>query len=42
MKKWIISAVVYLLLVTAGYAVYEQFSDVDGEGNETHDPAHTE
>ncbi|WP_456273416.1 hypothetical protein [Bacillus sp. AK031] len=40
MKKWVISAVVYLLLVTAGYTVYAQFSEVDSEGTETHEPAH--
>lgn len=33
MKKWVIAAVVYLLLVIAGYTVYGQF-------NNTHTDAH--
>ncbi|WP_276310190.1 hypothetical protein [Bacillus salacetis] len=39
MKKWVISAVVYLLLITAGYVVYAQFANPDagshGAGHST-------
>jgi hypothetical protein len=34
MKKWVISAVVYLLLVAAGYTVYAQFVNSDNESHE--------
>ncbi|WP_421381254.1 hypothetical protein ACOJQI_19615 [Bacillus salacetis] len=34
MKKWVISAVVYLLLVIAGYTVYDQSTSPDSGSHE--------
>jgi hypothetical protein len=40
MKKWVISALVYLLLVVAGYTVYAQFASLDkGTHNDEHSAA---
>lgn len=35
MKKWVIAAVVYLLLVIAGYTMYDQFNDTDTDSHES-------
>ncbi|WP_409251918.1 hypothetical protein V1502_17710 [Bacillus sp. SCS-153A] len=35
MKKWVIAAVAYLLLVVAGYTVYAQFNETNIDTHES-------